>query len=233
MVAVRTRSWLTCTSALVRWGVPVAVPPHVPHLASSRHRSEPRVSWHRLRDGVPPDRGPDHRTRSVDPVTALAHAVRCLSRRDALVVVDGALRQRLVTRGELKVALSRHDPRGAAWVLHHADDRAESALESVLRHLLLQAGLTRFEPQVHLRGVGRVDLLLDGWLVLEADGREHHSNKGDFLRDRDRLAAGCSGHVTLRFGHDDLMYRPEWVLRRVVETRRAFGPGRFRTALPA
>lgn len=234
VAAVRTRSWLTCSSALLRWGVPVAVPPLVPHLATSRYRVERGISWHRLRQPVPADRGPDPRTRSVDPVTALAHAVGCLSRRDALVVADGALRQRLVTRRDLRAAVGRCDPRGASWVVEHADERAESALESVLRHVLLEAGLTQFEPQFYLRGVGHVDLLLDGWLVLEADGREHHSDKTDFLVDRDRLgAAGAGGHVTLRFGYDDLFYRPERVLALITLTRYAFGPGRFRTALPA
>ena len=234
VVAVRTRSWLTCTSALTRWGVPVAVEPVVPHLASTRHRDERRISWHRLRQPAPVDREPDPRTRSVDPLTALAHTCGCLSRRDALVAVDGALRQRLVTRRELAGAVSRHDPRGAGWVLQHADDRAESPLESVLRHLLLEAGLTRFELQPHLRGVGRVDLLLEGWLVLEADGRAHHSDRADFVRDRDRLAAaGAQGYVTLRFGYDDLMFQPDRVLAAVLGTRRAFGPDRFRTALPA
>ena len=234
VAAVRTRSWLTCTSALVRWGVPVLVAPAVPHLASARHRAEPRISWHRLRDPVPRDRGPDPRTRSLDPVTAVAHATRCLPRRDALVVVDAALRQRLVTRGELRAAVSRWDPGGAGWVLDHADDRAESVLESVLRFLLLQAGLRCFEPQVRLPGVGRVDLLLEGWLVLEADGRAHHSDRADFLRDRDRLAgAGAGGHVTLRFGYEDLVNRPDRVVKVIRATRRAFGPDRFRTALPA
>lgn len=58
-----------------------------------------------------------------------------------------------------------------------------------------------------------MDFLLDGWLVVEADGFEHHSDRADFLLDRRRLAVAAStGHVTLRFGYAAIVHRPDEVL---------------------
>lgn len=232
VLACRTRSWLACVSSLARWGVPMIDQPSRPHLATTAHRDDRRAAWHRLRGPVGFDRGPDPRTRCVDPVSAVAQATRCLPRRDALVVVDAALRYRVVTRGELAAVLPRTDPRGGRWVLEHADHRAESVIESALRHLLIEGGLTGFEPQARLRGVGRVDLLLDGWLVLEADGVESHSCVDDFLTDRRRLAgAARTGYVTLRFGFKDIVRRPELVLACIRQTHERGRGQHFVTAL--
>jgi len=232
VLACRTRSWTTCVSALARWSVPLLVEPTRPHLATTRARQDRAASWHRLREAAPGDRGDDPRTRSVLPLTAVVHALRCLPRRDGLVVADASLRSGLVTRRELDRALPAHDPRGTRWVLKHADHRSESVLESALRYELITAGLTGFRPQAHLRGVGRVDLLLDGWLVLEADGFEHHSGKADFLLDRERLAgAAQSGHVTLRFGYQAIVHHPGAVVRCIQQTRRQFASEHARTTL--
>ena len=232
VLAVRSRSWLTCVSALDRWGVPLLDPPARPHLASSRARTERSACWHRLRTPVPTDRGPDPRARAVDPIAAVVQALRCLGRRDALVAADSALRSGLVTARQLDRAVPAHDPQGARWVVEHADERSDSVLESALRFLLLDAGITAFELQAPLPGVGRVDLLVDGWLVLEADGFAFHSGRADFLLDRQRLAvATATGHVTLRFGYAEVVHHPHRVLRCIEETRRRFRAGDFRTAL--
>ncbi len=232
VLACRTRSWLGCVSALAHWGMPMIDQPGRPHLATTGHRVDRRAAWHRLRGPVCFDRGPDPRTRCVDPVTAVAQATRCLPQRDALVVVDAALRQRVVTRGELAAVLPPTDPHRGRWVLEHADERAESVIESALRHLLIDGGVTGFEPQARLRGVGRVDLLLDGWLVLEADGVESHSSVDDFLTDRARLAAAArTGYVTLRFGFKDIVRRPDLVLACIRQTHERGRGQHFLTAL--
>ncbi|MHA7217629.1 hypothetical protein ACX80L_01935 [Arthrobacter sp. MDT1-48-3] len=48
------------------------------------------------------------------------------------------------------------------------DPHAESILEAVARYHLLRAGF-QISSQVHIPGVGRLDLVVDGVLGIEAD----------------------------------------------------------------
>jgi hypothetical protein len=42
--------------------------------------------------------------------------------------------------------------------------------------LLLRALGHRAEVQVRIAGVGRVDLVVDGWLIVECDSRAYHGD---------------------------------------------------------
>lgn len=92
------------------------------------------------------------------------------------------------------------------------DARAESGPETLMR--LMARGLgCRVEVQVQITGVGRVDLLIDGWLIVECDSRAFHSTWEAQLEDRRRdLAAAALGFCILRFVAEDIMWRPEAVL---------------------
>jgi very-short-patch-repair endonuclease len=66
---------------------------------------------------------------------------------------------------------------------------------------------------VEFDGIGRVDLLVDGWLVLECDSREYHNSWQQQVADRNRdLALADRGYVTLRLTAAQIMYRPDEVL---------------------
>jgi very-short-patch-repair endonuclease len=64
--------------------------------------------------------------------------------------------------------------------------------------------------------VGWVDLVVDGWLVVELDGWEFHREKfrEDRRRDAELSRQGC---VVLRFTYSDLMSRREWFVEVVLE----------------
>ncbi|WEK61597.1 MAG: hypothetical protein P0Y60_02190 [Candidatus Microbacterium colombiense] len=65
--------------------------------------------------------------------------------------------------------------------------------------LLLRSLGVDFETQVQLPGVGRVDFLVDGWLIIECDSREFHEGWGKQVEDRRRdIAAARLGYVTIR-----------------------------------
>ena len=64
-----------------------------------------------------------------------------------------------------------------------------------------------------IAGVGRVDLVLDGWLVIECDSREFHEGWMPQQRDRARdLALAALGYVTLRPWASAIMWQPETVV---------------------
>lgn len=82
----------------------------------------------------------------------------------------------------------------------------------------------RVEPQVVIDGVGRVDLLVDGWLVIECDSRGYHNSWEQQEKDRERdLALARLGYVTIRPTAHHIMNRPD-VVRDAVRGLLARGP---------
>jgi len=68
------------------------------------------------------------------------------------------------------------------------------------------------EPQVHLPGIGFIDLLVEGLVPLEIDSEAHHSSHGLRQRDRSRsLLSAALGSPTLRIGPEHLTAR-KWPL---------------------
>jgi very-short-patch-repair endonuclease len=108
-------------------------------------------------------------------------------------------------------------------VTQFADARADNAFESVLRAIVLDAGLVSFVPQVEIRLPGRVvrvDLAdVDRRLILEADSYSHHGSRAAFARDcgryNDLVAAGW---VVLRFPWEHVMVRPHLVTSAALAT---------------
>ena len=81
-----------------------------------------------------------------------------------------------------------------------------------MRLILVKLGC-RVEVQVRIDGVGRVDLLVDGWLVVECDSKQFHSEwaqqRTDYRRD---MALAVRGYFRIRFLAEDIFYRPETVI---------------------
>jgi very-short-patch-repair endonuclease len=128
------------------------------------------------------------------PVTTVARTLVDLARhdrRDAIMAVDAAGRERLVSSGDLDAALAQAagwpGVRQARQVLALADGRAESALESLTRLALIEDGFPVPELQVPI-GPYRVDLLFDeARLILEADGLAKYTD-AEWRREKRREA---------------------------------------------
>ena len=220
--AARHASALGCVSALDHRGFPLLVPPSVPHLASSRHREDRRVVWHR---------GPPCDSVAVGPERALAEMGTCRPRVEVLVALEAATRSGLVEPEDVLACARSRNRAGLQWALDHVDPRAESVIESALRGHLLLAGITGVRLQVELDGIGRVDLLIDDWLVVEADGYENHSNRTAYRNDRRRGVAGVfGGWVTLRFSYEDITLHADRVVATVQAVLARHRRGAFRTS---
>ena len=137
----------------------------------------------------------------------------------ALAAADCALRMRLILPGDLMASAQRLRGPGctqARRVAEHADARAASVLESVLRALMIEGKITGFEPQVEIHGDGffaRVDLGHRGrCIALEADSFEHHGHRAALARDCRRYTELTTrGWLVLRFAWEQVMFEPEWV----------------------
>jgi very-short-patch-repair endonuclease len=157
-----------------------------------------------------------------DLIEALVQAVRCQGARAAVATLDSAWHLRLIDESDLADIFARLPVRYAV-LRRLLDGRAESGPETLVR-LMLRAMGCRFVVQARIDGVGRVDLLVDGWLIVECDSASFHGSWADQRRDRRRdLAAAERGYATLRVTAEDIMYHPEQVrgaLRGLVRSRR-------------
>lgn len=161
-----------------------------------------RRGEYRIRRDAPPSPRTPWRVGVVD---ALAQYLpRVADPYHAAATLDSALNRRLVTAHDLDQLMQRM-PRRIRRLRRHLDGRAESGLETLLRMAIRAAGWT-VESQVEIPGVGRVDLVIDGWLVIEADGSRWHDDHESIERDRERNAALVRrGYRWHRFGYDRIM----------------------------
>jgi very-short-patch-repair endonuclease len=144
----------------------------------------------------------------VDPIgVALAHAMMCQERLDAIASLDSCLHLGLVSFATVRTALAGL-PADYADYIRFIDPRAESGLESHVR-LGLRAVNIIARPQVGIEGVGRIDLLVGDRLIIETDGHKWHSKPEDVRRDKERdLAAAERGYLVLRLSYEQVLF--EW-----------------------
>ena len=148
---------------------------------------------------------------AVDLVSALVQACRCQPPRDAVATLDSAWHSGLVDEAEI-AEIFRRLPRRYRILRDLLDPRCESGAETLMR-LLFRALGCHVDVQVELPGVGRVDLIIDGWLVVECDSKAHHEDWKSQLRDRRRdIAAAGLGYTTIRPVAEDIYYRSEETL---------------------
>lgn len=138
------------------------------------------------------------------PLMMLEHVFVAHPTDRAVAVTDSALKHRYIRTVDLH-ALAARLPSHLRTAVHSATSRSDSGIESIGRFRLRLLGLD-VEVLVRLDRVGVVDLLIDGWLVVEMDGREFHD--GDrFERDRRRdLEAATARYRTLRFSWRQVMF---------------------------
>lgn len=193
---------LTCASVLQMmkiWVLDISLVPHV-WLGSDRHRHphDGCVCVSHFYRGLPP-------LGRADLPTALLHLRRCAGDESFFAAFESAWQKRMLSkaaRTRIRAAL----PASARWLIDLARGDAESGLESLLRLRLHILGI-RLDCQVNIDGVGRVDFVLGGRLILEADGKENHD--GARMRHKDLLrdaAASALGYETLHFDYAQIIH---------------------------
>lgn len=202
MTAAAHGGALTCGSALRTHGVWVLSDSDAPHVWLGRNgRTHPHAGCRCLRHHF------EGHTRFgiVAVEVALLHLYRCEGDESFFVSFESAWRRGLVgraSRARIRAAL----PRDARWLVDFARSDADSGLESLLRLRLHLLGIA-LATQVSIPGVGRVDFVADGFLIIEVDGREHHGAPAMRHRDLARDAAASRlGYETLRFDYAQVVH---------------------------
>lgn len=135
---------------------------------------------------------------------ALVHALSCHGEEFFFCALESALNKRLI-RADALVRIRAALPHTARWLVDLAGHDADSGLESLVRLRLHVIGIDDVRTQVALTGVGRVDFVIEGRLVLEVDGKENHAGADKMHQDRGRdAAASALGYETLRFDYEQV-----------------------------
>jgi len=213
--AVAAGARLTCVSAAPHYGLWCLRPAEDLHVC--------RVM--RSADGCVNHRGMAIPPHPLLPLVGLAdvlvHVLQCRPAEESVPMVECALRRGNTVVGFLEARLSGNRNGRARAALASVDRTGESAIEVVARLLLRGAGLD-VRPQVPIEGVGRVDFLVEGFLIVEIDGAAYHSDRQAYRRDRRRNNMSMiGGYSVLRFTYEDVMFNPKEVLALVF---RALGP---------
>ena len=202
---------ISCVSAAQMYELPVLMEerPQKTHLSVSYNRGMHPSKLRRF-DDVCVHReqflsDEERRTHVASIGTVLERVLVCMPLKVSLPMLDAAR-----NRGLYDVSTLTIPPTGSRLphlreALSLSSDRARSILETVARLQLIDMGLT---PQVGvwIEGVGEVDMIILGFIVIEVDGWAFHSSKEqrekDLKRDRELLRRGF---VVLRFTYDDVI----------------------------
>lgn len=209
---------LTCASAARAHGLALLDEPKAAHLAiphrrgpalgaqlrairAEIHREIPALLTAAAHPGVLGEQGPP----VVAPAEALARMLRCHDPIASIVAIDSALNRRVVSMTDIDCLLRGPGSPAARAVLAQCDPRSLSPAETVARVALRRAGLS-VEPNCFLDGVGYVDLLVEGRVVVECDGFAYHSSRRAFSADRQRdRELQLQGFVALRFPAEEVL----------------------------
>ncbi|MFW5472687.1 hypothetical protein ACOCJ5_05195 [Knoellia sp. CPCC 206450] len=216
--AIRLGGHLSHVSAALHHGWKVKAVPEVTWVTLPRTRGALRTSTlgvHVHRSDLP---DATSRARVTSPLRTVLDCARVLPFDEALTVADSALRSGKVDRHELRLAGASARGPGSAQVrrvAEHADGRAANPLESVLRALAIEVGLS-LTPQLEVAESGvyaRVDLGNEELqLILEAEGYETHGTRKGLRRDcRRHTDFAVHGWTSMRYAYEHVMFEQDWV----------------------
>lgn len=205
--AIMANGVLTCVSGAFHHGLWLRDPPPELHVACDHGRAAGSMTVHRDLCFRP---DPWHPVAALEDV--VVHALVCQPAEVSIPLVTSALRKGLDLR-LIEAQLTADRRRPALRTLRRADPRVESLPEAEALMLLVDLAErlgVEVVPQAYIPGIGRVDFLIAGWLIVEIDGVAFHSDRQSVRRDRARdNTATLEGYARLRYVPEVLWRAPE------------------------
>jgi very-short-patch-repair endonuclease len=220
--AVRLGGRLACMSAVANAGIftldstfahihvqPTASRLRAPHdrfqKLSAQNRDGVELHWGQLLD---PRGGSEYCIGLAD---AFVQVFRCQETRFAIASLENALfTRRLGVQAVAQIFAAL--PEEFQPLRPLINGRSESGQETVLRLVIRGAGF-HVEIQVEIGGIGRVDMIVEGRVVVEADSRQFHDGWEAHARDRTRdCDLAMRGYVSLRVLYRDIVHHPERII---------------------
>jgi very-short-patch-repair endonuclease len=201
---------VTCVSAAGHYALWTIRTPERPHLAASHRRLPAGHAAHRISGNVSTLLPPVLPLKDV-----LVHSLQCLPELEALVMVECAYNRGETDPDFLRRLLPGARNGRARAVLDLVKRGSDSLLETVARVLFRRHGFD-VRTQVYLEGIGYVDFLINGCLIVEIDGVGFHLNKPQFKKDIRRNNVGAAnGYRVLRYLYEDVLHRPDGMLDQI------------------
>ncbi|WP_427016712.1 endonuclease domain-containing protein [Pseudarthrobacter sp. P1] len=200
-----------CFSVAAARGLWCIRDPETPHIAVAHGRSVPGCVVHR-------HKGP------LGLLDVLRQCIRCGTEVEALAVVESAVVLKETSISTLRAAFTGLGGAAGRRILDMLDPQSMSIIETVARYHLRRAGYS-VHSQVAVRGMGHLDLMVEGILGIELDGEAYHNNAKAFEEDLRRgNVLVIRGIPTLRITGAMVLFHPEvmlgWV-RAALETYRS------------
>lgn len=209
MAAVRHNARVSCASAAGHYGLWLREPPAQHHLACNHGHGAGFVRHRTVRF----DGHPTLPLAAVEDV--VLHAMSCLAPPASTAIATSAIRLHGVPLELLKAQLTADRSGQVRKALHQLDLRAESIVEVDAQHLFRAHGIG-YDAQVFLSGIGRVDFLIEGFLIVEVDGFAFHSSREAMRRDLGRNnASTLNGFAVLRYMPEHIWFEPQRVLAEI------------------
>lgn len=226
--AIRVGGLLTCVSAAQTYGLPVPpewwkvlhvrVAVNTPRLRHHHDRTwyvnagedaEVALHWVNLLE-VPSS----WRTAVIDTLVQLAE---CVPEDWFVAALDAALHrprdaEPLLSEEEFAKLRNAVPPRHRE-ALKLVDPRSESPIETLLRLEMIRRGIDVVDLQFVPHPKHRVDFLLRGKLIVEADGEEFHDPEQDAVRD---AFLRTLGYRVLRFTYDEIVFHIDVVIEQIL-----------------
>ena len=192
--ALRARTRLGCLSGCKAHGlwVPHNCGLHFVYGPGTTPIRNPHHQFHWTQDPMPP--------KPVWPLLqCLDQVVKSHDTESALIVLESARYHKKATAAALITLLGNRGEKGELLQKHFSI--AESGSETRVRLFLRQRRIL-VQPQVLIKGVGRVDLLVGRNLIIECDSYEFHAAQEQYSSDHRRdLAARTLGYDTIRLSY--------------------------------
>jgi very-short-patch-repair endonuclease len=219
VLACGREALLSHSSAAALWGLTRVLNATAIHvtLPPGRFLQRPGIKSHRRRDLSSEHRRDVAGIPVTDPISTLVDFASCAPEWRVERAINDADRLDLVDPEALRRIVAGLGPRpGMACMrrLLHLDALTDTGLESRFLAIVRAASLPLPETQVVVNGY-RVDFYWPNLgLVVETDGWRHHRTSGEQSTDRRRDQAHMTaGLTTVRFGEDQIRYRPDEVRR--------------------
>ena len=207
--AIRHNARVSCASAAGHYGLWLRDAPAQHHLACNHGHGGGFIRHRTVRF----DGHPTLPLAGIEDV--ILHAMTCLPPPASTAIATSAMRLHGVPLELLKAQLTADRSGLALKALNQLDLRAESIVEVDAQHLFRANGIG-YEAQVYLPGIGRVDFLIEGYLIVEVDGFAFHSSRESLRRDLGRNnASTLAGFAVLRYMPEHIWFEPERVLAEI------------------
>ncbi len=210
-IAVQRGAIVTCVSAAGALGIPTTSNPTEVHLAVPRGHSRMRGGPTTSGIVVHRETGPIGRDMArpwlADVATTINRLITCPSCSvvQAVAALDHVLNRGLMTLDDLRIPDSGPGSRRALTAVERSNSRARSLLETQARLQLEDAGIGPIEVGVEIETVGEVDLVVDGLVVVECDGKQHINDPEEVAKDRTRDHRLIRlGYIVLRFSSQQI-----------------------------